>query len=158
MDTFKFTKEYCKGLVLWVKEMTSKFDLWKSKCDFIKLIDFQTENIKRNWRKTTLCPVLRTTLFLKRNHNFLSQGQKLDLKSVDPPQTVSSLCIRMQVLNKKIKRLFSKTFYFVSTAEFESNKVKLQKKRLPHHKTSYIKISILLEILKNQEFSKGQLI
>ena len=70
------------------------------------------------------CP--KNYLILKRNHNFLSQGQKLDLKSVDPPQTVSSLCIRMQVLNKKkYKRLFSKIFYFVNTAEFESNKVKL---------------------------------
>ena len=104
------------------------------------------------------CP--KNYFILKRNHNFLSQGQKLDLKCVDPPQTVSSLCIRMQVLNKKIKRLFSKTFYFVSTAEFESNKVKLKKKRLPKHKSSFkeINISVLLENLKFQEFYSSVLL
>ena len=32
--------------------------------------------------------------------------------------------IRMQVLDKKNERLFSKTFYSVNKAEIESNKVK----------------------------------
>ena len=132
MGTFKFIRE-------------EKADSWKSKCDFIKFIDFkenlnivskefQTENNKWNRGKTTLCPVLWNYFIIKRNHNFLSQGQKLDLKSVDPPQTVSSLCIRMQVLNKKSKRLFSKTFYFVRTAEFESNKVNYKRKDYPTKK------------------------